>query len=124
MKIKILLAALALPAMMSLTGCVIAVGNDGDKDGYFKGHDKKIEFNNRKAIAGLVSLMSIPDVQHKLGIADFYEAFEEDNKKVQVLYYRTHIVIKDGITAKNECTALVFVDGQLTSWGDQPPTSL
>ena len=124
MKSKGFIAALAFPIIISLTGCVVAVGNDSDKGEYFGHHKKDSELHNRKIISELVTLMSVPDVQHKLGVADFYEAYEKDNKRIQVLFYRTHILIKDGITAKDECTPLVFVDGELISWGEQAYANL
>jgi hypothetical protein len=37
---------------------------------------------------------------------------------VQVLYYRTRRVDDDGITTKNECTPLVFINNELVGWGE------
>ena len=119
MKKTHVLPLIALPIILSLTGCVFAVGGDGDNSHHFNKHFEDKEFNNRKKIAELTTKMNFLDVQHKLGIADFNEVYEKNNKKIQVLFYRTHVMKKDGITAKNECTPLVFINGELNSWGEQ-----
>jgi hypothetical protein len=39
----------------------------------------------------------------------------DDGKTVIVVYYRTHRLHKDGLTTKDECTKLVFVNNSLTA---------
>ncbi len=119
MKKSLLLITLTLPVLLSLNGCVFAVGGDGDSRHHFaKNHHDK-EFENRKKIAQLNTQMTFLEIQNKLGVADFNEVYEKKGQQIQVLFYRTHIVNKDGITAKDECTPLVFINGVLTSWGEQ-----
>lgn len=111
------LIVLTLLAPLTLTGCVIAV--DGDRDGHnsSSSFDDR-EYDNRKIITTLPLKSSLVDVQKRLGIADFTESFESEGKIVNVLYYRTHRVHKDGLTTKDECTYLHFVDGALTDTGN------
>ena len=62
---------------------------------------------------------TIDVIRTDLGTPDFTEAYNRDNKKVKVLFYRTHRVKADGVTTKDECTALIFVDNKLDSYGDR-----
>lgn len=117
MKKTMMTLALTVPVLLSLTGCVLAIGN-GDKEKPALSDQEDREYHNREKIATLLPDMSYLDVQNKLGIADFNEVYQKDDKKIQVLFYRTHIIKKDGITEKSECTPLVFIDGSLTSWGE------
>ncbi|WP_448567504.1 DUF3192 domain-containing protein [Thalassotalea ganghwensis] len=117
MKKSLIALGLILPLTVSLTGCVIAVDGDGDARVMSSDFDDR-EYDNRKAIAKTPLQSSIVDVKAKLGIADFTESYTHDDKTVQVLYYRTHRVHKDGLTTKDECTYLKFVDGSLVSTGN------
>jgi len=49
---------------------------------------------------------------------DFNELFEKQDGTYRVLYYRTQKTMGDGITTKDECTPLVFRNGELVGWGD------
>jgi hypothetical protein len=62
-----------------------------------------------------VSKMSVVDT---LGPADFNEMASSDGDAVQVLYYRTQRIDDDGVTTKNECTPLVFINNELVGWGE------
>lgn len=113
------LAALVIsaPLVLGLSGCVIAI--DGDKhDGLdmSDSHDRAI--SNRQNIATLIPSMSLAEVTTKLGIADFNESYAKAGENIQVLFYRTHRVHKDGLTTKDECTALIFKQSKLVSWGE------
>ena len=48
----------------------------------------------------------------------FNELFEKQDGTYRVLYYRTQKTMGDGITTKDECTPLVFRNGNLVGWGD------
>ena len=115
---KVLLPLIIIaPLTLSLTGCVVAVG--GGEDGYSMSHDfEDREYDNRKKIARLQLNSSFNDVQSTLGVADFNEVYEKNGENIQVLYYRTNRKHKDGITTKDECTPLIFKNGELVSWGD------
>lgn len=54
----------------------------------------------------------------RLGGPDITEAFEVDGIVYQLLYYRTHRKLPDGITTEDECTALLFANRQLLAIGD------
>lgn len=53
-----------------------------------------------------------------LGSPDITEAKKVDEAIVQVLFYRTRQIKGDGITTKDECTPLLFLDGLLIAMGD------
>ncbi|XQW86163.1 DUF3192 domain-containing protein [Thalassotalea piscium] len=107
---KNLLMVLTLLSPLALTGCVIAV--DGDGHDISSSFDDR-EYDNRKIISKLPLKSSLVDVQERLGIADFTESFEAEGKTINVLYYRTHRLHKDGLTTKDECTYLHFINGAL-----------
>ncbi len=103
----------AAPLTFGLTGCVIAVGGE---DGHsMSGSFEDREYENRKKIARIPLNSAFADVSHEMGVADFSETYLDDGKTVNVVYYRTHRVHKDGLTTKDECTKLVFVNNTLTA---------
>ena len=53
-----------------------------------------------------------------LGSPDITEAKRNDNKVLQVMFYRTQHRQADGITTEDECTALLFENNELIAWGD------
>ena len=114
MKKALLVTALVVP--LSLTGCVVSVGGDGDGS-YHSGWEDR-EHKNRRKISNLVLDMSIQNVKDSMGTPDFNELHQKGDTKVQVLYYRTHRRAGDGVTTKDECTPLVFENGALVGWGD------
>ena len=109
------LLALALAVPMTLTGCVVAVGGDDDNYSY-QNHESQ-EYKNRKAIARMDLGTTYETSSSRLGVADFFEKYEVNGDLVQVAYYRTHRVHKDGLTTKDECTYLKFVNGKLVETG-------
>ncbi|MGB1198757.1 MAG: DUF3192 domain-containing protein [Thalassotalea sp.] len=115
MKKSLLALTLIAPLTLSLTGCVIAVDSDGRN---ISANFDDREYENRKIIAKLPLQSTMVDVQSRLEIADFTESFVQDGKTINVLYYRTHRVHKDGLTTKDECTYLQFIDGALVDTGN------
>ncbi len=75
---------------------------------------------NKRFINGL----SIDDhivksyVIESLGSPDITEAKQIAEDALQIMFYRTHHKQSDGITTKDECTALLFKNGKLIAWGD------
>lgn len=119
MKKLIPIALLAL-GTVSLSGCVIKIDDNHD-DGVRVSHMsdwQKAEKRNREYIQSLSLGTDVTAIKDKLGAADFNEMIKKDDKAVQVLYYRTMRLHDDGVTTKDECTALVFVDNELVGWGD------
>ena len=97
-----------------LSGCVISVG--GDDSGYTSDW-KDREYNNRKHVAKLEKDMTYQSVIQTMGVADFSELHEKANDVYRVLFYRTHRIMDDGLTTKDECTPLVFRNNVLIGWG-------
>jgi len=58
------------------------------------------------------------DIIRVLGSPDISEAKATQDGQVQVLFYRTHHVKSDGITTRDECTALLFRNNKLVGWGE------
>lgn len=113
MKYLILASALTLPL---LTGCVVAVGNDG-KSSYSSSWERTHE-KNRKAIANMERGKQYQAVIDKLGTPSFSELLKHDGDEYRVLYYATNSIHSDGKTTKDECTPLLFKDNQLAGWGE------
>jgi hypothetical protein len=117
---KALLLTSLLAGTVLLSGCVISID-----DNYEDGHNvssaanwQKHEAKNRQFIADASLGMLKRSVVDTLGPADFNEMVSSDGDAVQVLYYRTQRIDDDGITTKNECTPLVFVNNELVGWGE------
>lgn len=116
MKKSIIALLIVAPLSLGLTGCVFKIGADNDP--MFSSDFEDREYENRKKIARTVLNSSYVDVQRDLGVADFTETYKAGDKTIQVLYYRTHRIKKDGLTTKDECTYLHFVDGALAQTGN------
>lgn len=117
MKKSLLALLLVLPLTSTLTGCVIAV-KDGEVDHSFMSDSGDRSYENRKKIAQVQLGSSFIDMQEKLGVADFSETYKHNEQTIRVLYYRSQRKHKDGLTTKDECTYLEFVDGELVQTGN------
>ena len=117
MKKSLLALLVAAPLAMTLSGCVIKVNDDGIDHGFGSSHEDR-SYKNRKKLDNIQLSASIADMQDKLGVADFSEVYSVNDKEVRVLYYRTQRKHKDGITSKDECTYLEFVNGELIQTGN------
>jgi len=53
-----------------------------------------------------------------LGSPDITEAKRNNNKELQVMFYRTQHKKADGITTEDECTPLLFENNELIAWGE------
>ena len=74
--------------------------------------------HNQHSLTLLNLGQSIDSVRQSLGGADFSEAKTSGNKKMLVLFYRTHHKKGDGKTTKDECTPLLFINNKLVAWGE------
>ena len=117
MKKSLLALLVALPLATTLSGCVISV-KDGEVDHSFMSDSEDRSYNNRKKITSIQLGASFVDTQEKLGVADFSETYMSNDKEVRVIYYRTQRKHKDGITTKDECTYLEFINGALVQTGN------
>lgn len=117
MKNRLILLAV-VPAIFALNACMVVV--DGDKRGRStQGSSwERIEQANRDAIARLDIGRSLNSVLSDMGTPEFDEKLALTSGAYRVLYYRTHRVASDGMTTRDECTPLVFRDGELIGWGE------
>ncbi|GAA0856884.1 DUF3192 domain-containing protein [Aliiglaciecola litoralis] len=113
---KKLLTAAALILPLTLSGCVISVGGEGDYSHHSDWQD--IERDNRKHVASLETNTTVSAIKSRMGTPDFSELHQRGDDEIRVLFYRTHLRDGDGITTKDECTPLVFKNGKLVGWGD------
>ncbi|RZQ55308.1 hypothetical protein CWI82_10450 [Pseudidiomarina tainanensis] len=100
-----------------LHGCVIAVNGDGENYSTSDSVSKK-EASNRAAIASFTDGMTVETVQNELGTPEFSDLWTVDNVRYRVLYYRTQRVHADGNTTRDECTPIVFANGNLIGTGE------
>lgn len=117
MKKSIIALLIAAPLAMTLSGCVIKINDDGIEHGMV-GDSEERTYENRKKISKIQLGTSFMDIQEKLGVSDFSETYAEGDNTVRVLYYRTQRKHKDGLTTKDECTFLQFINGQLVETGN------
>ncbi len=117
MKKSLLALLIAVPLAMTLSGCVIKINDDGIDHGFVSDSEDRT-YKNRKRISKVQLGSSFIDMQEKLGVADFSETFSDGEDTVRVLYYRTQRKHKDGLTTKDECTYLQFVNGKLVETGN------
>jgi hypothetical protein len=117
MKRSLLVLLIALPLVSTLSGCVISV-NDGEVEHSLMGNSEDRTYENRKEIAKIQLGSSFADMQEKLGVADFSQTYSLNEQTVRVLFYRTQRKHKDGLTTKDECTYLEFIDGELSQTGN------
>lgn len=104
--------------MAGLSGCVVAVGNDhSDDENWDK--TKKTQVHNQNFINQLQTGATLASVRNSLGNPDFSEHFQKGGDTIEVIFYRTHRTHGDGMTTKDECTALIFKQGLLVGWGDK-----
>lgn len=75
-------------------------------------------YENRKKIAQVQLGSSFADLQEKLGVADFSETYKHNEHTIRVLYYRNQRMHKDGLTTKDKCTYLAFINGELIQTGN------
>ena len=108
---------ISLPLTSTLSGCVISV-NDGEVDHSIMGDSEDRGYKNRKKLATVQLGASFADMQEKLGVADFSQTYSHNEHTIRVLYYRTQRKHKDGLTTKDECTYMEFVDGELSQTGN------
>lgn len=106
-----LMLALAIPLYPLLTWLVLT---------YYQDDPSKMIWNDREAynhkyISQLDTQTALTQQQliEKLGGPDITEAELVGNNTYQLMYYRTKRDISDGITTKQECTALLFKNQQL-----------
>jgi len=64
--------------------------------------------------------MAQDEVSTIMGVPALSESYEASGgERVAILYYRTEEKKTTVLSAKEECTPVVFVNGKLTGWGDR-----
>jgi len=117
MKKTIIALLIAAPLAMTLSGCVVKINDDGVDHGFMNDSEDRT-YKNREKIDKIQLGTSFMDIQEKLGVSDFSETYADGDSTVRVLYYRTQRKHKDGLTTKDECTFLQFINGQLVETGN------
>lgn len=114
---KLSLIAAAMVVGVTLQGCVIVTESDWE-EGHAQYDEHKTERENRSLIASLPMSLTVAEAKQRLGTPDFTDSWTADDKAIRVIYYRTHRTKADGMTTRDECTPLVFVNDQLVGTGE------
>ncbi|KZN38556.1 DUF3192 domain-containing protein [Pseudoalteromonas luteoviolacea] len=61
--------------------------------------------------------MELNTVLDNLGSPDLTYVKSDDKDVYQIVFYRTQLMKPDGITTQDECTGMLFKNGQLMLWG-------
>lgn len=109
--------AIGLSALL-LSGCVISIDDDNDWSSSSGKNWSKIEEKNREYISDLRVGVSIDSVRRQMGVPDFDELVVKNDKEHRILFYRTQRMEGDGATTKDECTPILFVNGDLIGFGE------
>ncbi|MFC3121920.1 DUF3192 domain-containing protein [Agaribacter flavus] len=113
---KVVIAGLA--SLFILQGCVISVNDDDFERGSHYHNEQKREKKNRDYISDLAIGTNEHSVKGALGTPDFNELLVKNEQQYKILYYRTQRTHSDGKTTKDECTPLLFKNGELVGYGD------
>lgn len=118
-----IIAAIAVSSVL-LSGCVISI--DGDSEDGYSSHSSwsKTEKQNRKKISELSPGTAISAVRNSMGTPDFDELIVKNGKEHRVLFYRTQRTEGDGITTKDECTPILFINNELIGFGETALNSI
>lgn len=118
MKLKIL--ALIIVGILSYVLLLLAVMF------FYKDDSEQMTWQDREAFnAKIIHKLDISrqltqdEITSRLGVPDITAATHKEDAVYQLLYYRTHRKVADGITTADECTALLFKNRQLQAIGDK-----
>ncbi|MDV6315388.1 DUF3192 domain-containing protein [Idiomarina sp. HP20-50] len=111
------LLAVALLGSLTLSGCIVVKESSYDSDNE-KYEGQQAEQRNRAAIAALPPSLSVNEALSRLGTPAFSDSWKNEQHNYQVLYYRTQRKHADGMTTRDECTAVVFIDNTLAGTGE------
>ncbi|TMO54644.1 DUF3192 domain-containing protein [Pseudoalteromonas phenolica] len=118
MKKLLLAAALSTPL---LSGCIVAVSDDGVETGWGKNYNGESwqyqQKENRKTISKLDLGADYNQVLEQLPTPDFTELVRKEEGVYKVIYIATNSKHSDGKVTKDECTPLVFKNEKLIGFG-------
>lgn len=107
-----------LSSVLFLSGCVIAIDDDYDYDNDHNNASwAELEEDNREKISSLGVGASINSVRRTMGTPDFDELLVKNDQEHRILFYRTQRIKGDGATTKDECTPIIFLNGELVGFG-------
>lgn len=102
--------------VVNLSGCVVAIGNDGwdeDEKNWENRQEKNLRYINRLDLG-----TTMASIESDLGEPDFSDSFQRNGEVFHIIYYRTRHIKSDGSTSRDETTPLVFIEKQLVGWGN------
>ncbi|MDT0593686.1 DUF3192 domain-containing protein [Glaciecola petra] len=106
----------SLTSVLLLSGCVISIDDDYDSDNNGTSW-AELEEENREKISLLSVGASINSVRRSMGTPDFDELLVKNEQEHRILFYRTQRTKGDGTTTKDECTPIIFLNGELIGFG-------
>lgn len=109
---KLIKLSAALLTISTLSGCVFIHSNDGSDENWQQKQQK-----NREMINQLTLDTDRTQIELKLGVPNFTEAFIKREQEYRVMYYRTSRQHHDSATSKDETTPLIFKNNKLIGWG-------
>ncbi len=79
-----------------------------DRESFNKRYIEKLSLDYQTTLNTVLDYLGSPDLTFA----------KRDNEQVlQIIFYRTQHITSDGITTMDECTGLLFKNGQLILWG-------
>jgi len=79
-----------------------------DREAFNKRYIEKLSLDSQTTLNTVLDYLGSPDLTFA----------KRDNEQVlQIIFYRTQHITSDGITTMDECTGLLFKNGQLILWG-------
>lgn len=111
--------------VLLLTGLLLYAGLTSITLLFYKDDPEQMNWQDREAFntryiykLDLTKPINRDEVIDYLGGPDITEAKKQQQQIYQVLYYRTHRTKSDGITTRDECTAILFKNQQLIAIGE------
>jgi len=109
---KLIKLSAMLITISTLSGCVFIHSNDDSDESW-----QQIQQKNREVISQLSLDTDRTQIEIKLGVPNFTEAFINNEQEYRVMYYRTSRQHHDSTTSKDETTPLIFKNNKLIGWG-------
>ncbi|MBH0091454.1 DUF3192 domain-containing protein [Pseudoalteromonas sp. SCQQ13] len=79
-----------------------------DREAYNKRYIEKLKIEDTATLNSVLEYLGSPDLTF---------AKRDEDQVWQIVFYRTQHKTSDGITTIDECTGLLFKNGQLILWG-------
>ncbi|UOB75447.1 DUF3192 domain-containing protein [Pseudoalteromonas sp. APM04] len=79
-----------------------------DRESFNKRYIEKLSLDSQTTLNTVLDYLGSPDLTF---------AKRDKEQVLQIIFYRTQHITSDGITTMDECTGLLFKNGQLILWG-------